>query len=90
MAKTKGKGKTKGKILKRKQRLRIEKGKVRAEAVGDKLERRRGVGRRGGGRNVSLFFLVFLVCVCVLGGGKESCLWFCRGGGFFVCVCACV
>lgn len=36
--------------------MRVERGKDRAEAVGDKMERKRGRGRRGVGRNVSWFF----------------------------------
>ena len=35
--------------------MRVERGKDRAEAVGDKMERKRGRGRRGVGRNVSWF-----------------------------------
>lgn len=40
-------------MLKRKQKIRIERGRDRAEVVGDKVERKRGMGRRGVGRNVS-------------------------------------
>lgn len=39
--------------------MRVERGKDRAEAVGDKRERKRGGGRRGEGRNVSLVNFFF-------------------------------
>ena len=61
-----------GKILKRKQKLRISRGKERAEAVGAKVARKKGMGRRGVGRNVSWVFVVVVVVVVVI-GGKEIC-----------------
>ena len=63
-----------GKILKRKQKLRISRGKERAEAVGAKVARKKGMGRRGVGRNVSwVFVVVVVVVVVVVIGGKEIC-----------------
>lgn len=57
-------------MLKRKQRIRMERGRDRAERVGEKVERKRGDrdggGRKGRGRRrgVSLiFFSFFLILV---------------------------
>lgn len=62
--------------------MRVERGRDRAEVVGDRVERKRGRGRRGVGRNVSLggsvsvlsFDLCFCFCFCGgLGGeGREG------------------
>lgn len=69
-------------MLKRKQRVRVERGRGRAEAVGERVERKRGLGRRGEGRNVSFFggeFSPYACCWVFLFGrgwgggmGKES------------------
>lgn len=56
-------------MLKRKQRIRMERGRDRAERVGEKVERKRGDrdggGRKGRGRRrgVSLIFFPFLILV---------------------------
>lgn len=50
--------------------MRLERGKDRAEAVGDRVERKRGKGRRGEGRNVSLGFLKLWGDISV--GGREG------------------
>lgn len=49
------KARAKAKVLKRKQRIRLERGRERAESVGDKMERKKGLGKKGVGRGVSGF-----------------------------------
>lgn len=66
-------------MLKRKQRIRVEKGKDRAEAVGDKLMRKRekgrGSGGRGEGRNVSsILFYIASSGFCFGMGEEGGCL----------------
>lgn len=81
-----------GKVLKRKQRIRVEKGRDRAEAVGDKLAQKkkgeRGSGRKGEGRNVSsvlciLFYIAPFDFLCggvwLVLGGKQG--FTCMVGG---------
>lgn len=59
-----GKARAKAKVLRRKQRIRLERGKERAESVGDKMERKKGLGKKGVGRGVS-GFLFSSVCLSV-------------------------
>ena len=63
-------------MLRRKQRIRLERGKERAESVGDKMERKKGLGKKGVGRGVSgfLFSSHLSVClsVCLRRGRREG------------------
>ena len=60
-----GKARAKAKkVLKRKQRIRLERGKERAESVGDKMERKKGLGKKGVGRGVSGFLFPSYLSVC--------------------------
>lgn len=58
------KARAKAKVLKRKQRIRLERGKERAESVGDKMERKKGLGKKGAGRGVSGFLFSSYLSVC--------------------------